>query len=215
MATPSQSESYTLSHAPSDLLLKAALISVGGKQPKVTATGESGMVDEMPWSECGGKAWSDPKTQCWHRVSAGSPGESREQSGQMLDFVPGHEHNNTWPRFRWPNLELGQSMESVTGDRSLRNHGSPETEVGSMRGLGRMQSNFPCRSTHLVCVSGPLSETRPWVSTRPGTGVQGTLAAFSRHDHRGRRLPLPLHLSSHKSYHRGQETTTASCEAVL
>ena len=56
LAFPSKADSPTLLNAHSSLLLKAALISCEGKQPKVTATGESGMVDQIkepPWSEFG------------------------------------------------------------------------------------------------------------------------------------------------------------------
>lgn len=65
-ASPQRSNPPTSPTVASTLLLKAALISCGGKQPKVTATGESGMPDEikeLPWSVYDSKAWPDPKTQ--------------------------------------------------------------------------------------------------------------------------------------------------------
>ena len=66
--------------------LKAALISCGRKQPKVTATGESGMVDEIeekPWNVYGSNAWPDKKDAYWRQVRAGSPGGSRTVGGPM------------------------------------------------------------------------------------------------------------------------------------
>lgn len=51
-------------------LKKQALISTGGKQPKVTATGESGLPDqikEKPWSEYGSAACPDPRPQHWRQ----------------------------------------------------------------------------------------------------------------------------------------------------
>ena len=62
-AAPRRSVSPTLLNETRSLLHKAALISTEGKQPKVTATGECGMVDEireLPWSEFHSKARPDP-----------------------------------------------------------------------------------------------------------------------------------------------------------
>jgi hypothetical protein len=59
-AAPQYLESPTSPYNQSPLLFKAALLTMQGKQPKVTATGESGLPDEIPekpWSVYGGKAW--------------------------------------------------------------------------------------------------------------------------------------------------------------
>ena len=56
--------------------LKNAAISSSGKQPKATATGESGLpdqIEEKPWSVYGSEAWPDPNTQYWRRGSAATP----------------------------------------------------------------------------------------------------------------------------------------------
>jgi hypothetical protein len=71
LAAPQRSNPPTLPNVFPGNLLKAALISTGGKQPKVTATGESGMPDEI--EEIGSKAWPDKKDGYWRRVRAGSP----------------------------------------------------------------------------------------------------------------------------------------------
>ena len=74
----------------SPLLLKVALISTEGKQPRVTATGESGLMDEvkeLPWSEFGNKAWPG-KADDWRQLRAGSPGGSGGQSGGGWRTLP-------------------------------------------------------------------------------------------------------------------------------
>jgi hypothetical protein len=83
LAAPQHSNPPTLPNVFPGNLLKAALISTGGKQPKVTATGDSGLPDEikeLPWSLYGSKAWPDKKDGYWRRVKAGSPGGNRDQS---------------------------------------------------------------------------------------------------------------------------------------
>ncbi len=60
LAAPSRSNTPTLLGALPPFLLKAASINTGGKQPKVTAAGESGLPDEIeekPWSVYGSNAW--------------------------------------------------------------------------------------------------------------------------------------------------------------
>ena len=56
-------------------LLKAASINTGGKQPKVTAAGESGLPDEIeekPWSVYGSNAWPVSCHRRWQPLPWGS-----------------------------------------------------------------------------------------------------------------------------------------------
>lgn len=70
---------------PSLSLFAKCALTMEGKQPKPTAAGESGLVDQMPmkpWSEYGEAAWPDPSTQYWRQRRDGKGKTSTKIAGE-------------------------------------------------------------------------------------------------------------------------------------
>ena len=83
LAAPRRSSLPTSLVTPAGSLLKDALLHLEGKQPKVSATGEGGLMDqvrELPWSEFGSKAWPDKKDGYW---SQGRNGKGKTTQSKM------------------------------------------------------------------------------------------------------------------------------------
>ena len=105
LAAPQRSNTPTLLHEHASLLLKAALIACSGKQPKVTATGESGLpdqIEEKPWSEFGSKAcpvschrrWQPLPWRAVEKPIAVQPCRCLMPTSQS--YSDGEEHSQDW-----------------------------------------------------------------------------------------------------------------------